>query len=183
MPIGESDLPHALVWDEIPSATFSGRPLDPQILASLRDASQSRQEHLEEFGYLKKSIAWYKEKQDLKEIPLNLDERRHQKEVDDAFKKTMDTEKDQLAKSDFPYKEFTLVPPVPKPAVAEKKAEAADSEDEGALGTEEDAGITKLDIHLRESLRVLSDALSLSKNPRYWANGSAPLTLQVSKNG
>ena len=181
--IGESDLPHALVWDEIPSTTFSGRPLDPQILAPLRDASQSRQEHLEEFAYLKKSIAWYKVKQELKEIPLNLDERRRQKEVDDAFKKTMDTEKDQLAKSDFPYKEFTLVPPVPKPVAAEKKAEAADSEDESTLSTEEDAGITKLDIHLRESLRVLSDALSLSKNPRYWANGSAPLTVQVSKNG
>ena len=180
MPIGESDLPHALIWDEIPSTTFSGRPLDPQILAPLRDASQSRQEHLEEFAYLKKSIAWYKVKQELKEIPLNLDERRRQKEVDDAFKKTMDTEKDQLAKSDFPYKEFTLVPPVPQPATVEKKTEAADSEDES---TEEDAGITKLDIHLRESLRVLSDALSLSKNPRYWANGSAPLTVQVSKNG
>lgn len=183
MPIGESDLPHALIWDEIPSTTFSGHPLDPQILAPLRDASQSRQEHLEEFAYLKKSIAWYKEKQELKEIPLNLDERRRQKEVDDAFKKTMDTEKNQLAKSDFPYKEFTLVPPTPKPAVAEQKAAATDSEDEDTVSTEEDAGITKLDIHLRESLRVLADALSLSKNPQYWANGSAPLTVQVSKNG
>jgi carboxyl-terminal processing protease len=183
MPIGESDLPNALIWDEIPSTTFSGRPLDPQILAPLRDASQSRQEHLEEFAYLKKSIAWYKEKQELKEIPLNLDERRRQKEVDDAFKKTMDTEKDQLAKSDFPYKEFTLVPPTPKPAAAEPKAAATDSEDEDAVSTEEDAGITKLDIHLRESLRVLADALSLSKNPQYWANGNAPLTVQVSKNG
>jgi carboxyl-terminal processing protease len=180
MPIGESDLPHALIWDEIPSTNFNGRPLDPQLLAPLRDASQSRQEHLEEFAYIKKSIAWFKEKQDLKEIPLNLDERRRQKEIDDAFKKTMDTEKDQLAKSDFPYKEFTLVPPAPKPAVAEKQTDAEDSEDEN---TEEDAGITKLDIHLRESLRILSDALSLSKNPRYWANGSAPLTVQVSKNG
>jgi carboxyl-terminal processing protease len=64
--------------------------------------------------------------------------------------------------------------------VAEKQTDAEDSEDEN---TEEDAGITKLDIHLRESLRILSDALSLSKNPRYWANGSAPLTVQVSKNG
>jgi len=51
------------------------------------------------------------------------------------------------------------------------------------VSTEEDAGITKLDIHLRESLRVLADALSLSKNPQYWANGNAPLTVQVSKNG
>jgi carboxyl-terminal processing protease len=183
MPIGESDLPHALIWDEIPSTTFNGRPLDPQILVSLRDASKSRQEHLEEFAYLKRSIDWFRQKQEQKEISLNLDERRRQRETDDAFKKTMDTEKVQLAKGDFPYKEFTLVPPPPKPAVAAKKADATDSEDEDSLSTDEDPGVAKLDIHLRESLRVLSDALSLSKNPLYWANGSAPLTAQVSKNG
>ena len=40
-----------------------------------------------------------------------------------------------------------------------------------------------MDIALRESLRVLSDALTLSKNPKFWANGSAPLTVAVSKNG
>ena len=30
MPIGESDLAHALIWDEIPSAQFSGHPLGAQ---------------------------------------------------------------------------------------------------------------------------------------------------------
>jgi hypothetical protein len=30
---------------------------------------------------------------------------------------------------------------------------------------------------------VLSDAIALSKNPQYWADGNAPLTVQVSKNG
>jgi hypothetical protein len=43
--------------------------------------------------------------------------------------------------------------------------------------------VTKVDIPLRESLRVLSDALALSKNPQYWADGNAPLTVQVLKNG
>ena len=183
MPIGESDLPHALIWDEIPSTAFNGRPLDPQILLSLRDSSQSRQAHLEEFSYLKRSIDWFKKKNDQKEISLNLDERRRQQEIDDAFKKTMDAEKDQLAKSDFPYKEITLVPPPPKPAVTPKKTDSGDGEDEDTLSTDEDPGVTKLDIPLRESLRVLTDALALSKNPHYWANGSAPLTVQVSKNG
>jgi len=28
LPIGESAMPHALVWDEIPSSFFSGKPLD-----------------------------------------------------------------------------------------------------------------------------------------------------------
>ena len=183
MPIGESDLPHALIWDEIPSTTFSGRPLDSQIVVSLRDASKSRQAHLEEFAYLKRSIDWFKQKQAQKEISLNLDERRRQRETDDAFKKAMDTEKDQLAKSDFPYKEFTLVPPPPKHIPTEKKADTDDGADDNTLSTDEDPGVVKLDIHLRESLRVLADALSLSKNPQYWANGNAPLTVQASKNG
>ena len=183
MPIGESDLPNALVWDEIPSTSFSGHPLAPPILVSLRDSSRSRQEHLEEFAYLRRSIDWFRKKSDQKEISLNLDDRRRQRATDDAFKKTMDAEKDQLAKGDFPFKEITLVPPPPKPAVVPKKNDSADGEDEDTLSTDEDPGVAKLDIPLRESLRVLTDALALSKNPQYWANGSAPLTVQVSKNG
>ena len=94
----------------------------------------------------------------------------------------MDAEKDKLAKNDFPYKEFTLVPPPPKPAAPEKKT-GADDEDDDYLGTDEDTGISSVDIPLRESLRVLSDALTLSKNPQYWADGTAPLTIQVAKSG
>jgi len=180
--IGESDLPNALVWDEIPSTVFSGHPLDQKLLAPLRAGSQSRLDHLEEFVYLKKNIAWFKEKQDQKEISLNLEERRHQKEIDDAFKKAMRAEKDTLAKTDFPYAEITLGPPLPKPVKAEKKSDE-ESADEDELGVEEDSGVAKVDIPLRESLRVLSDALALSKNPQSWADGNAPLTVQMAKSG
>jgi carboxyl-terminal processing protease len=184
MPIGESDLPHALIWDEIAPTVFNGHPLAPQVVGPLRDASLSRQAHLEEYAYLRKSIAWFREKQDEKEISLNLEERRRQKAADDASKKALDAERDQLAKSDFPYKEITLVPPAPKPVVAAKpKDDGGDGSDGDTASTDEDPGITKLDIPLRESLRVLTDALSLSKNPQYWAEGTAPLTVMTSKNG
>ena len=182
MQIGESNLPNALVWDEIPSTVFNGHPLDQKLLASLRASSQSRLDHLEEFAYLKKNIEWFKEKQDQKDISLNLDERRHQKEIDDAFRKTMRTEKETLAKSDFPYTEITLGPPMPKPVKAEKQADD-DSTDEDELSTDEDSGVMKVDIPLRESLRVLSDALALSKSPQFCVDGNAPLTVQVSKKG
>ena len=184
MPIGESDLPHALIWDEIAPTVFNGHPLAPQVVGPLRDASLSRQAHLEEYAYLRKSIAWFREKQDEKEISLNLEERRRQKAADDASKKALDAERDQLAKSDFPYKEITLVPPAPKPVVAAKpKDDGGDGSDGDAVSTDDDPGITKLDIPLRESLRVLTDALSLSKNHQYWAEGTAPLTVMTSKNG
>jgi carboxyl-terminal processing protease len=182
MPIGESDLPNALIWDEVPSTKFSGHPLEPKILLSLREASQSRLEHLEEFSYLRKNIDWFKAKQAMKELSLNLAERQQQKQTDDTFKKAMEAEKGQLAKNDFPCTEITLVPPPPKPAPPEKKPDDT-GDDDGPLSTDEDAGITSVDIPLRESLRVLSDALTLSKNPQFWADGTAPLTTRVSGNG
>jgi len=182
MQIGESNLPNSLIWDEIPSTVFSGHPLDQKLLTPLRASSQSRLEHLEEFAYLKKNIAWFKDKQDHKDISLNLEERRHDKEIDDAFKKAMRAEKDTLAKTDFPYTEFTLGPPQPKPVKAEKKADD-ESTDEDEVSPDEDPGVTKVDIPLRESLRVLSDTLTLSENHQFWADGNAPLTVQISKNG
>ncbi len=183
MQVGESNLPHALIWDEIPSTSFAGRPLDQKIVALLRADSKSRLENLEEFAYVRKNIDWFKEKQERKDISLNLDERLHQKEIDDAFKKAMETEKGMLAKNDFPCTEITIVPPPPKPVKAEKNAGDAGTEEEDLLSTDEDPGVVKMDIPLRESLRVLSDTLTLSKNPQYWADGNAPLTVQVSKNG
>ena len=183
MPIGESDLPHALIWDEIPSTVFDGHPLAPQVLAPLREASLSRQAHLEEFSYLRKTIDRFRAKQDEKDLSLNLEERQRQKTADDAFKKTMDAERDLLAKTDFPYKEITLVPPAPKPVVAAAKPADGTGTDDDSLSTDDDPGITKLDIPLRESLRVLTDALSLSKNRQYWADGAAPLTAISPKSG
>ena len=66
---------------------------------------------------------------------------------------------------------------------AEKKADDAGAEEDDLLSTDEDPGVVKMDIPLRESLRVLSDTLALSKNPQCWADGNAPLTVQISKNG
>ena len=60
--IGESDLPNALIWDEIPATVFDGHPLDQKLLAPLRASSQSRLDHLEEFAFLKKGIEWFKAK-------------------------------------------------------------------------------------------------------------------------
>jgi carboxyl-terminal processing protease len=182
LPIGESDLPNALIWDEIPSTVFSGHPLEPKLLTPLRASSLSRLNSMEEFAFLKKNIEWFKDKQEHKDISLNLEGRRHQKELDDGFRKTMRAERDLLAKTDFPYTEILLGPRPPKPVKADKKADD-ESTDEDELGDEDDSGVTKVDIPLRESLRVLSDALALSKNPKFWADGAAPLTVQISKNG
>ena len=55
----------------------------------------------------------------------------------------------------------------------EKPTPGADDGDTDALDEETQA---KLDVHLREALRVVSDALRLDKDPQYWADGRAPIT-------
>jgi carboxyl-terminal processing protease len=174
--VGEKDLPHALVWDEIPSSFFDGRPLASRVLTPLREASLSRQDTLEEFAYLKRHIDWFRTRQEQKEISLNLEERRRQKDHDEAFKDEMDAERERLAAANFAFKEFHLGKP-PKP---NKKAEPAENGDEPALEMTTDAseGYDKLDIHLREALRVVGDALDMARNPQFAAE-QAPLTAKA----
>ena len=173
LPIGEKSLPHALVWDEIPTSFFEGARLDPKILKPLRDASLARQQKLEEFAWLKKSIDWFKTKDEQKRISLNLVEREKEKATDDAFKNEMKVEKNLLAKNDFKYREFRLGPPPPKP----QKTDGTD--DDTDMNADENERYDPLDIPLRESLRVVNDALALSHDPKLQASDHAPLAAVV----
>ena len=179
LPIGEKDLPHALVWDEIPSSTFDGKPLALQILKPLREASRARQGKLEEFSFLNKNIDWFKTKQEIKTISLNLEERRTQKTADATFRKTMEKEKENIAKNSYPFREFNLGnKPIKKPT-EKKPATADESEEDSELAAINEEGYAKFDIHLREALRILTDAVELGSKPERWAGNHAPLTAQV----
>jgi carboxyl-terminal processing protease len=187
LPIGESDLPHALVWDKIKTTAFEGSPIDPKVLAVLQQESAARQAHLDEFAYVRKYVDWFKGRQAEKLISLNLEERRRQKAADDSFRKEIKAERDVLAKSDFPFKEFRLGPPLPpriaapKDTVAPKKAGTGiqDGGDDEIDDGEDDANgdvYGKVDVSLRESLRVVEDAIELGRNHENWASNHAPLT-------
>ena len=184
--LGEAKLDHALAWDEIPSSVFDGKPLDAKVLTPLREASHQRQASLEEFSYLKKNIDWFKTRQEQNLVSLNLDVRRKQKDEDDAFRKEMKTERDRLNKNDYAYEEVRLGPPPPPKIKATKKADDQNpgvDPDDDELSTDENEDYVKGDIDLREALRVLTDAVSLAKNPDFLASGTAPLTAQASKKG
>jgi len=176
LPIGEADLPHALMWDEIKSTPFEGHALAKAFVQPLLEASHERQQSLEEFAYWKKNIDWSKDRLEQKNISLNLDQRQALKKSDDDFKKTMDTERERLAKNNYASREIKL-DSVLKTAVVtppkEKPTPGADDGDTDALDEETQA---KLDVHLREALRVVTDALRLNKDPQYWADGRAPIT-------
>jgi carboxyl-terminal processing protease len=179
LPIGESDLPHALPWDEITSSRYEGGRIDAKFLNNLRESSTARQTKLEEFSFLKKNIEWFKNRQETKTVSLNLEERRAQKASDSAFKKTMEKEKEQLAKNSYPFREFKLGnAPTKKPP--EKKP--ADSDDDDAeLSLINDEGYARFDPHLRETMRILSDAIKLGQKANF-ANGEhVPLTARVAE--
>ncbi len=199
LPIGESDLPHALVWDKIKTSAFDGAPIDEKVLSRLQAESSARQGSLEEFAYIRKYVEWFKVRQAEKLVSLNLEERRKQKVADDAFRKEIKAERDVLAKSDYSYTEFRLGPPLPPKIVAPKAKEgvavsvaganagkdakaAAPSDtddDDDAADLNEDSNADnygKVDVGLREALRVVDDAIELGRDHEYWASNHAPLT-------
>ncbi|HSI09378.1 MAG: carboxy terminal-processing peptidase [Rariglobus sp.] len=158
LPIGESDLPHALVWDSIKTSTFDGHPLAPSVLTPLIAASTQRQQKLPEFSFLRRAIDRFKTRQEEKSVSLNLDTRKQQKESDKAFQKTMKTERKELAASDFTFTEVMLAPP---PAPRPKPAKSPDDEPEEEDDLDEDENIRypSVDIHLREALRIIQDMI------------------------
>ncbi len=198
LPIGESDLPHALVWDKIRTSSFHGEPIDRRVLTRLQLLSAERQKTLSEFAFVHRYVDWFKDRQAQKLVSLNLEERRKQKVADDAFRKESKAEREQLAKNDYAFKEFRLGAPLPPRIVAAKvpdagapagtaatspsaKAKADQSKDDDDLEDPDTDPNTdaygKVDVSLREALRIVNDAIDLGRDHEYWASDHAPLTV------
>lgn len=181
LPIGESDLDHALPWDSIKPTDFKNIKLNkqtlvtPELIAKLKEKSDARQKDLEEFSFLKTNIDWFAERQNQKTFSLNLQERLKQRESDKKFKKDADDEMEKLAKEEYQSEEVLLDTVVEeRNAEAEEKKEkeqakaqtnngASDEvkEDPAISGDTEDIDEKKpvLDIHLQESVRIMLDWL------------------------
>ncbi|MSU46778.1 MAG: tail-specific protease [Lacunisphaera sp.] len=176
LPIAESSLPHALIWDEIKSTSFEGKVLPQTFVKPLLEASRERQESLEEFAYLKKNIDFFKERQEQKTITLNLEQRLALKQADDEFKKTMDAERARLSKGNYVAREIKLDSVLKAEATGPKEPATASIDDDGDTDAPDAETKAKLDVHLRETLRVVTDTLRMNMDPQYWADGRAPVT-------
>ena len=155
-PHGEQDLPHALPWDEISTSFFEATPLAPGKLDALRERSTARIDTLPEFDLLRRSIARYETRQNDKLVSLNLDTRRAGKLEDKAFFEAMTAERKALEESvAYSFTEYFVAPP-PPPRI---RAEKTDDETDLMEGEEEDPDTRyrRLDVQLRESLRILAD--------------------------
>ncbi len=172
LPIGESDLPHALAWDTIKTTRFEGSSLDARFIDLLRQRSLARQTSLEEFAYLRRNIDRFKQYEERKSVSLNLETRRAEKKEGDAFRDAAKQQRLELAKLNFATTEVVLdnIEPTPEPSTPPAKNDDDDETDDDT-----DDPKTKIDIHLRESLRVLSDAIDLWPQPQLWAQSSHPV--------
>ncbi len=116
LPIGESDLPNALVWDAIKPLTWDiqdtytskSARVNLELLLHLKMLSNERQEELDEFSLLDSRIQWLKVKQDQTEYSLNLESRRVQRDLDKLSTEEMDLMREQLNSNRFSRKEITL---------------------------------------------------------------------------
>lgn len=170
--IGEADLDHAMLWDEIKPVNWNQKgtekelqfaPIDEVLKTQLTVLSETRQKELEEFAFLNESIEFFKGKQEMKSFSLNLEKRKALKKSDEIFRDELEARQDALEKLNFSSTEITLnvvEEGTPMEDLMEKlEAPASDDPEtdiDGEEESEEDAG-SNLDIHLRESLRILSD--------------------------
>ena len=71
LPVGESDLDHAIAFDKVPRASFEGTgQVDDTMVADLRDRSASRVSTNEEFAKLRDDMARYEKRKSEKTISL-----------------------------------------------------------------------------------------------------------------
>lgn len=163
LPIGEDDLPHALIWDSIAplsdydanalskDANLSAYLITDQLVEGLGEASQQRQHTLPEFNYWQTEVDWFEKKNEQKAFSLDLEKRLKKRLEDKAFQETLDERKEALiADENYPFEDVFL------DITLEKKNESLlahpDDQDE-----EDDKD--HLDIHLREALRIMTDWL------------------------
>lgn len=160
LPIGEQDLPHTLPWDEISTSFFDAKPFTLSSLDSLRARSATRLDSLPEFELLKRSIARFQERQAEKSVSLNLEQRRAGKTEDKAFRtETIATRKALEDAHAYAFTELFVAPPPPPRIKAAKTEDDPELENSDGLIDDDDADAryAKMDVYLRESLRIVHD--------------------------
>ena len=178
LPIGESDLPHALPWDQIPAVDWINdwpklnipSPQNPGVKDALIHASNQRQEELEEFAFLNQQIEWRRKRYDEKEISLNLEERIATKVREQAYIEDLDETYKTLQKNDFAFEDFQLKVSEEQDAISKANLEKAEgmkndvpeelAANESTAVENEDADeedLAPFDIYLREASRIMAD--------------------------
>jgi carboxyl-terminal processing protease len=189
LPIGESDLPHALAWDEIPEVDWFNdwkklsisSPEEPKLKTALAHNSTARQASLAEFTFLKEQIEWRKARYDKKAISLDLEQRITSKIEDRIVINRMDDAYESLRETNYAEQDFILEVALEQDALSKQNllekaavevalddAETANDPAASVVAIEPDQNDTieeedkpDFDIYLRESARIMADWIEL----------------------
>jgi carboxyl-terminal processing protease len=180
LPIGEDDLPHALPWGQIKAVHWMNdwkklhieSPEDPALKTALLEASQARQEQLEEFQFLKQQIEWRQKRYDEKAISLNLQARIAKKIREQTYIEELDATYDTLSENDYEMEDFILqvaeeqeaisrlnllYPVVEDSAIEATPENESDAENATETAETEEEEESTFDIYLRETARIMAD--------------------------
>jgi carboxyl-terminal processing protease len=115
LPIGESDLPHALPYDTIAAARTQKTDawdtisiLDDAKRSYLKEQSQSRRQDLPEFHYLTSVVSRLTARANEKSLWLNYDLRQKEKQLDETFAVDSEKELKSLSKDRYPSADVLL---------------------------------------------------------------------------
>ncbi len=169
LPIGEGDLTNALKWDALSGPygpeKFSAADdhVSEDLLEHLRLKSSERQEELEEFDYLRDYIDWFGKGYEQKKYSLNLEKRKLEREAESNYRDSLNERLDALEALEYDATEVALN----LADEEDSKATVTESILEGATDAEEADESPKpdgVDIHLRESLRIIVDWIKYDKD-------------------
>jgi carboxyl-terminal processing protease len=185
LPIGEDDLSHALPWGEVKAVDWFNdwaklevdSPEYPELVVALAEASQARQESLEEFQFLKKQIKWRKKRYDEKAISISLNNRILRKINERLYIDELDDTYEALSENDYAMEEFLLKVTEDQDALSKEiLSEPLNGIVDSTVGEAgAGAGIDEIkeeddeptyDIYLRESARIMSDWVQALGKPK-----------------
>jgi carboxyl-terminal processing protease len=162
--VGEADLPNALPWDTIYPLRFNGRELDDSLVDFMNRSTSLRMSALDEFRFNSDRIDWFRERQEMKAVSLNLDSRRNRKGTEETFRDEMKARQNALAESNYSFTEILLS------SVENNESPAPTMDD--LVGEEDEDPVVDFDIPLREALRVLRDVINVAPDPQDWIRRS-----------
>ncbi|MEC7608625.1 MAG: carboxy terminal-processing peptidase, partial [Verrucomicrobiota bacterium] len=176
--IGESDLDHALAWDQIPAtqlgSTWNNKINDLTnsiLFDSLKQASTARQKELKEFNFLVRQINWRQERYEEKAISLHLQKRIDKKIHEQKYVEALDEEFKKFNDISYETVEFVTKISAEQETLSLKNQVTSDTTEKinpsietAALEDKdtEDDDTPAFDIPLRESARIMADWITLS---------------------
>ena len=164
LPIGESDLDNALEWDSIPPVnhrrTENEFVYDIDNVEEIQKRSLERQKMAPEFNYIHQNIEIFKERKNKKDAILDLAVRLQEKIKDTNSTDQLNELYDSFDDLSFPKKEIKLR--IVEDQLAKSRIARGENDLETNSSIEKEyAKPDSLDIRLHESLRIMSDWLSI----------------------